>query len=100
MIVRKEGLIEVFLDSDRGVIECIIQRIEYYGREAFEVDLWRGMPFMSQMITDFCAGAIWQWSEVHKEYKIVSPLRYLSKNTNQFWWDLEYTISCHISINT
>lgn len=96
-IVRVQGCcIEVLIQGQGGVIECVIQRILYYGRPAYEVDFWQGMAFMAATITAFRAGVIMEWED--DMYRIVSPKRY--RGCNQFWLNLELTMSNHISINS
>lgn len=91
-------MIELQLDGPDGIIEVVIQRIEYCGKEVFEVDMWRTDIFLQQKIVHFSASCFMAWNG--ERFAIFTPTRYMGNNANQFWRDLEYTIGCHIEVNT
>jgi hypothetical protein len=81
--------------TSEGVCHCTIKRIALVGREAVQVDLWRGSHFLKSRITVFRACVYMQWDG--QRYSIVrnKPSRY----ANDFWLELEQTLSNTIIVN-
>jgi hypothetical protein len=83
------------INTSQGIIECKLKRINWYGADLVNADLWRGEMFLESRITLFRSSACFQWDG--QRYKMIRrrPWDY----TNDYWLELEDMISNTIIVN-
>ena len=87
--------LEIELVTSRGVIQCVLRRVDKPFLNAVEADMWQQSNFLTSEFTTFRAGVFLTFNGYR--YSIVKSSR--DKPLNDFWLELENLISNTIITN-